>query len=86
MMQGWQKGLAAPVRAGPVFLKLKIKLCFYKEQIINQSASVIFGLVRLIVLDRKSTSKGRRLSAAYAYAYKVLCCVSNTQSTWQYDF
>ena len=57
-----------PVLAGPVFLKVKIKYHFYKKQAINKSASVIFGLVRLIILDRKGISRGARLSAAH-----VLC-------------
>ena len=44
-------GPAAPVLAGPVFLKVKMKFNFYKKQVINKSASVIFGLVRLIILS-----------------------------------
>ena len=39
---------AAPVLARPVFLKAKIKFHFYKKQVINKSASMIFGLVGLI--------------------------------------
>ena len=44
-------GPAAPVLAGPVFLKVKMKFIFYKKQVINESASVIFRLVRLIILS-----------------------------------
>ena len=44
-------GSAAPVLAGPVFLKVKIKIHFYKNQVINKSASVIVGLIRLIILS-----------------------------------
>ena len=40
-------GPAAPVLAGPVFLKV---VHFYKKQVIKKSASMIFGLVRLILL------------------------------------
>ena len=44
-------GPAAPVLAGSVFLKVKkIKVHYYKKQVIKKSASVIFGLVRLILL------------------------------------
>ena len=42
---------AALVLAGPVFLKVKMKFNFYKKQVINKGASVIFGLVRLIILS-----------------------------------
>ena len=48
---------------------LKVKFHFYKKQVINKSASVIFGFVRFIILsytvaiDRKSISRGSRLSA-----------------------
>ena len=44
-------GLAAPVLAGPVFLKVKMKFNFYKKQVINKSASVIFVLVKLTILS-----------------------------------
>ena len=46
-----KNGPAAPVLAGPVFLKLKMKCNFYKKELINKSASVIFVLVRLIILS-----------------------------------
>ena len=42
-----RNGLATLVLVGPVFLKVKIKLHFYKKQVVNKSASVIFGLVKL---------------------------------------
>ena len=44
-------GPAAPVLAGPVFLKVKMKFNFYKKQLMNKSASVIFVLFRLIILS-----------------------------------
>ena len=44
-------GPAAPVLAGPVFLKVIIKFQFYIKHVINKSASVILGLVRLIILS-----------------------------------
>ena len=46
-------GPAAPILAGPVFLKVKMKFKFYKKQVTNKSASVIFGLVTLIILSYK---------------------------------
>ena len=36
--------------AAPVFSKVK-KFHFYKKQVINKSASMIFGLVRLSILS-----------------------------------
>ena len=39
-----------PVLVGPLFLKVKLKFQFYKKQGIIKSASMNFGLVRLIVL------------------------------------
>ena len=62
-----RNGLAAPALAGSIFLKVKIKVHFYKKQLIKKSASVIFGLVRLIILsyNRKGISKGTRLSTAH---------------------
>ena len=44
---------AAPVLAGPVFFKVKMKFKFYKKQLMNKSASVIFVLIRLIILNYK---------------------------------
>ena len=43
--------MAAPVLARPVFLKVKMKVHFYKKEVINKSASVVLGLVRLIILS-----------------------------------
>ena len=40
-------GPAAPVLAGPVFLKVKTKFHFCKRQVINKSASVILEAVKL---------------------------------------
>ena len=44
-------GPAAPVLARPVFLKVKMKFNFYKKQLMNKSASMIFVLFRLIILS-----------------------------------
>ena len=44
-------GPAAPVLAGSVFLKVKLNFNCYEKQVINKSASVIFGFVRLIILS-----------------------------------
>ena len=44
-------GPSAPVLARPVLLEVKMKFNFYKKQVLNKSASVIFGLVRLITLS-----------------------------------
>ena len=55
-------------------------------QVINRSTSVIFGLVRLIVLNfnrQKSISRGKRLSVTHALCLQgVLLCkkLSNKQS------
>ena len=46
-----RNGLAAPVLAGPVYLKVKIKFHFYRNRVISKSTSVIVGLVRLIILS-----------------------------------
>ena len=43
-------GPAGPVLAEPLLFKVKIKFHFCKKQVINRSASVIFRLVRLIIL------------------------------------
>ena len=75
--------------AGPVFPRLKIKYHFYKKQVINKNSSVIFALVRLIILSYnklKSISKGAKLSTTYAsifrYAHNlsVVQKLSNKQS------
>ena len=43
-------GPAGQVLAGPLLFKVKIKFHFCKKQVMNRSASVIFRLVRLIIL------------------------------------
>ena len=60
--------LAALALAGPVFLKVKIKVHFYKKEVINKSAGLIFELVMLILSynRQKSISRGVRLSASHA--------------------
>ena len=44
-------GLAAPVLAGLVFLKVRIKFHFYKKYMENKCATMILGLIRLITLS-----------------------------------
>ena len=44
-------GPAAPVLAGPVFSQGKSKIPFLRKASNKQSASVIFGLIRLIILS-----------------------------------
>ena len=44
-------GPAAPILAKPVFLKVKIKVYFYKQQVMNKRSSVMYRLVRLITLN-----------------------------------
>ena len=44
-------GPAAPVLAGPVFLKVKTKFHSCKRQVINKSASVILELIKVIILS-----------------------------------
>ena len=50
-------------------------------QIINKSASVIFELIILAVIDTKSISRGARLSTIhvfnYCYAHKVFRCTKS---------
>ena len=43
-------GPAGQVLAGPLLFKVKIKFHFCKKQVMNRNASVIFRLVRLIIL------------------------------------
>ena len=76
MMQGQQKWSDCSGFSWTSFLKLKMKFHFYKKQVTYQSVSVIFGLARLIILDRKSISRGTKLSATHPYAYKVLYCAN----------
>ena len=63
----------------PVFLKVKI----LQKQVINKSASVIFGLVRLTILsyvyiiDRKNISRSARLAAHTLCLQGVLFCKIN---------
>ena len=66
-------GPDTPVLAGPVFLKVKIKFHFYKRQVINKSACVIFGLVRLIILSQKSTSRRQDYWPPMHAFYLLLC-------------
>ena len=54
-----------------MFLKVK-KFHFYKKQEINTSASVMFGLVRLIIIDGYNISRGLRLLAAHVF--NLLLC------------
>ena len=50
-IQGRQKRSGCSGLARPVFCKVKMKFNFYKKQIFIKSAIVIFGLIRLIILD-----------------------------------
>ena len=43
-------GLAGQVLAGPLLSKVKMKLHFCKNKAMNRSASMIFRLVRLMIL------------------------------------
>ena len=56
MMQGQQKWSDCSGFSWTSFLKLKMKFHFYKKQVTYQSVSVIFALIRLIIilLDRKA--------------------------------
>ena len=64
--------LASPVLARPVFLKVKVKFHFSKRQVINKSASVILGLIKTTIIDRKGISRSAKLSAAHAF-HLLLC-------------
>ena len=56
--------------AGPIFVRpLHIsqgenQIPFYKKQVTNERATMIFGLVRLIVVHNKSKCRGAKLLAA----------------------
>ena len=45
------------VLAGPIFSQGKNESLFYTKQVINNSASLIFGLVRLIILSYNRQKK-----------------------------
>ena len=47
---GVAAGPAGQVLAGPLLSKVKMKLHFCKKQAMNRSASMVFRLVRLIIL------------------------------------
>ena len=53
--------------AGPGFLQVKMKFNFYKKQVIDKSASEIFGLVRLIILSYNRQKKDIK-------RYKIIVC------------
>ena len=61
-------GPADPVLAGPVFLKVEMKFHFYKKQVINKGASMIFGLVR------KGISRSEILLTAHALCLQGILC------------
>ena len=66
---------AVPVLAGSFFLKVKVKCNFYKKQVINNSASVIFGLVKLFIEKHikryKSIGRPRIMVARYSLCKKL---------------
>ena len=78
-LQGQQKQCGCSGFGQSSFTQGKIKLNFYKKQVLNKSASVIFGLVRLIVL-----SYNGRIEKVYQevldyrlpmhFAYKIYFC------------
>ena len=50
ILRAGRRGPAALVLAGSIFLKVKTKFHIYKMPVISKIASVIFGVVRLIIL------------------------------------
>ena len=61
-VQGWRKQSACSSFGQTSFSQAKNELPFYKKQVINKNASVIFGPARLIKLSfnrQKSISKGQ---------------------------
>ena len=79
VVQASRNGPAAPVLAGPVFSKReKIKVHYYKKEVIKKSDIVIFGLVRLILLGimgEKGIQRDAKLSAAHALCLQgILLC------------
>ena len=73
-----RNGLAAPVLARSVFLKVKMKVTFLQKVSDKQSASVILdllGLLYSVIIDRKSISRGARSLAAHALCLQgILLC------------
>ena len=69
-------GAAAPVLAGAVFRKVKVKYYFYKKQVIYKNACMIFGLVRLIILSYNRWKKHiKRCRLSVANAFNLLLCL-----------
>ena len=58
------------------FSQGKSKILFLQKASNKQSASMILGLIRLIMLDRKGIESGARLSAAHAF--RSLLCSQGT--------
>ena len=75
--QGWWKRSSCSGFGRTNFLQGKSEIPIFtkSKQLISKSASVIFGLVRFILLERKSISIGARLSAAHTLCLQgILLC------------
>ena len=85
-------GPAGPVLAGPLLFKVKIKFHFCKKQVMNRSTSVMFRLVRLIILlyNRYKKDQERKdyrppTHTYYCYAHKVYRLHKQVVKYWR-DF
>ena len=72
----------APVLAKPVYLKMKIKVHFYKKQVINKVIVWFLDLLGLLYLEKAYQEvRGTRLSTVYAFSslcsQGILSCVKN---------
>ena len=87
-------GPAAPALAAPVFSQGKSKIPFLQKASNKQSANMILGLIKVIILttiDRRDISSGARLSAAHAFRLLIcsqgtLLCKSYIMNRVEYDF
>ena len=78
-------GPVGQVLAGPPFLKTKNKVPFYRKQVINKSAKVIFGPVQLVIFMMRCIEKhimqwkiiGHPRMQEYSMQHKDFYCAKN---------
>ena len=91
MFRASGNGPVAPVLAGPVSSQgKKIKVHFYKKQVIKKSASMIFGLVRLIILGYNGRRRHMKKCTIIGCPHIILTRYSvvqvrNTVAMWFLD-
>ena len=78
-------GMVRPVGFGwTIFLKVRTKFQFYEKEVIIKSGSLIFGLVRLIILSYKIEKvyeevQNYRLPMHVLCTCKAFCCAKGKQ-------